>query len=166
MRAKFVNEEFNQGPASLYALEYQRIMDHAIPDFKEYTLADLYGPGSDWYEDAKYYAYSDDEEYSNWSKDDAALEIKFFENMIKQGKGDWGTWMSHSEDSEFGGIYGDREEDDPDYFDVERSVLEKGNFEKYTDRLFYDEKANTGYYIEEKDSWATPEYYVWFFAVK
>lgn len=160
MKAKLVKESLNEtlGAPSLFILEYSRTLDHEIPDFTEWTLAEAYGPESDWYSDAKYYAYGDDEDYSNWSKDDAAMEIKFFENLIKQGKGSWGTWNGHAEESEFG--------DNEEYWQVERDILEKGNFEQYTPTLFYDEKAKTGYYIEEKDSWATPEFYNWFFEIK
>jgi len=159
MRAKFVNESLNEktGNPSLFILEYTRTLNHDIPNFGGQTLKQMFGPGSDWYGDAKYYAYSDDEDYSNWSKDDAALEVKFFENLIKQGKGDWGTWDGHSEEEEFG--------NDEDYWQVERDILEKGNFDQLTPTLFYDEKAKTGYIIEEYQSFASPEYNIWFFEI-
>ena len=159
MRAKFVNESLNEntGQPSLFILEYSRTLNHDIPDFGSQTVKDMFGPGSDWHGDAKYYAYGDDEDYSNWSKDDAALEIKFFENLIKQGKGNWGTWDGHSEEAEFG--------DNEKYWKVERGIEKKGNFEQYTPTLFYDEKGKTGYIIQEFQNFATPEYNLWFFEI-
>lgn len=149
MRAKLVKESLNEEflPSSLFAIEYQRHIDHAIPNFGEVSLRDVYAPGSEYYDQ-----FDGDPEL------EAAVK-GFFQKLIDEGKGDWGTWSKHAEESEF-------EYAEDEYFDIENAVLEKGNFVEITPMLFYDEKYKTGYTIEEQGSWATPEYYNWFFAVK
>jgi len=163
MRAKFINEDYKSGPPSLFIVEYSSLMDN-LPDFSEWTLAESYGPGSDWWGDTEYYVEKEDpkhEDEHHWSKKEAKKDLEFFKKLIEEGKGNWGTWNIHAQEADE-----KTWEEADEFYNVEEEILKKGNFQKISTRAFYDEKAQTGYYIEEYGDWPEPAYKHWFFKIK